>query len=59
MARLVKRPEREEILDFCAEDPIERVFLEDVARQHGAAEAYDYTTALETVAWLLVFVVGL
>jgi ribosomal protein S18 acetylase RimI-like enzyme len=33
MARLVKRPEREEILAFCAEDPIERVFLADVARR--------------------------
>jgi uncharacterized protein len=33
MARLVKRPLLEEILEFCAEDPIERVFLEDVARR--------------------------
>ncbi|MEO8290658.1 MAG: GNAT family N-acetyltransferase [Gaiellaceae bacterium] len=33
MARLVKRPPLEQILDFCAEDPIERVFLEDVARR--------------------------
>jgi uncharacterized protein len=33
MARLVKRPDLEEILAFCAEDPIERVFLEDVARR--------------------------
>ncbi|HEY3069464.1 MAG TPA: GNAT family N-acetyltransferase [Gaiellaceae bacterium] len=33
MARLVKRPERDEILAFCAEDPIERVFLADVARR--------------------------
>jgi uncharacterized protein len=31
MARLVKRPELGEILAFCAEDPVERVFLEDVA----------------------------
>jgi RimJ/RimL family protein N-acetyltransferase len=31
MARLVKRPQLDEILAFCAEDPIERVFLEDVA----------------------------
>lgn len=31
MARLVKRPDREEILAFCDEDPIERVFLADVA----------------------------
>jgi len=33
MSRLVKRPEREDILDFCAEEPIERVFLADVARR--------------------------
>jgi GNAT superfamily N-acetyltransferase len=33
MARLVKRPQLEEILAFCAEDPIERVFLADVARR--------------------------
>jgi len=39
MARLVKRPRLvpypglDEILAFCAEDPIERVFLEDVARR--------------------------
>src|SRR5262249_52942171 len=26
-------PDLEQILDFCAEDPIERVFLEDVARR--------------------------
>jgi uncharacterized protein len=33
MARLVKRPERDELLAFCDEDPIERVFLADVARR--------------------------
>jgi ribosomal protein S18 acetylase RimI-like enzyme len=33
MARLVKRPPLEQILGYCAEDPIERVFLEDVARR--------------------------
>jgi uncharacterized protein len=33
MARLVKRPGRDEILAFCAEDPVERVFLADVARR--------------------------
>jgi ribosomal protein S18 acetylase RimI-like enzyme len=33
MARLVKRPSLDEILAFCAEDPVERVFLEDVARR--------------------------
>src|SRR5215468_4375112 len=26
-------PRREQILRFCAEDPVERVFLEDVARR--------------------------
>jgi hypothetical protein len=33
MSRLVKRPDPDEILRFCAEDPVERVFLEDVARR--------------------------
>jgi ribosomal protein S18 acetylase RimI-like enzyme len=33
VARLVKTPSIEEILDYCAEDPVERVFLEDVARR--------------------------
>lgn len=33
MPRLVKRPEQAEILAFCAEEPIERVFLADVARR--------------------------
>jgi ribosomal protein S18 acetylase RimI-like enzyme len=32
MARVVE-PRLEQILDFCAEDPVERVFLEDVARR--------------------------
>ncbi len=32
MARLV-RPELPEVLEFCAEQPVERVFLEDVARR--------------------------
>ena len=32
MAKLVQ-PELEQVLDFCREDPIERVFLEDVARR--------------------------
>jgi uncharacterized protein len=31
--RLVKRPDLEEVLAFCDEDPIERVFLADVARR--------------------------
>lgn len=29
----VVEPTQEQILDFCAEDPVERVFLEDVARR--------------------------
>jgi uncharacterized protein len=33
VARLVRRPELSEVLAFCAEDPVERVFLEDVARR--------------------------
>jgi hypothetical protein len=33
MPRLVKRPSLEEILEFCGRAPIERVFLEDVARR--------------------------
>ena len=33
MTRLVQRPELSQVLAFCAEEPIERVFLEDVARR--------------------------
>jgi ribosomal protein S18 acetylase RimI-like enzyme len=33
MARLVKRPRLPQILAYCSEEPIERVFLEDVARR--------------------------
>jgi ribosomal protein S18 acetylase RimI-like enzyme len=33
VARIVKRPSLEDILGFCAEEPVERVFLEDVARR--------------------------
>jgi uncharacterized protein len=33
MARLVRGPELADVLAFCAEDPVERVFLEDVARR--------------------------
>ena len=33
MARVVERPALEWVLAFCAEDPVERVFLEDVARR--------------------------
>ena len=32
MAHIVEPP-LEQILEFCAEDPVERVFLEDVARR--------------------------
>ncbi|MCA1657465.1 MAG: DUF4081 domain-containing protein, partial [Actinobacteria bacterium] len=33
MARLIKGPDLGAILGFCDEDPVERVFLEDVARR--------------------------
>jgi uncharacterized protein len=33
MARLIKRPDLDDVLAFCDEDPIERVFLADVARR--------------------------
>src|SRR5262245_30553712 len=33
MPRLVKRPRLSQVLAYCAGDPIERVFLEDVARR--------------------------
>jgi uncharacterized protein len=33
MPRLVRRPDLRKILAFCAEAPVERVFLEDVARR--------------------------
>jgi ribosomal protein S18 acetylase RimI-like enzyme len=33
MARLVKRPRLSQVLAYCAGDPVERVFLEDVARR--------------------------
>jgi ribosomal protein S18 acetylase RimI-like enzyme len=33
MARVVERPALEWVLAFCARDPVERVFLEDVARR--------------------------
>ena len=31
--KTLNEPALDQILDFCAEDPIERVFLEDVARR--------------------------
>ena len=49
MRKKVVEPDREQILRFCAEDPVERVFLEDMARRglgrfagvvaHGELEA--------------------
>ena len=33
MSEKLREPTLDEILDFCAEDPVERVFLEDVARR--------------------------
>jgi ribosomal protein S18 acetylase RimI-like enzyme len=33
MADRVVTPQLEQILDFCAQDPVERVFLEDIARR--------------------------
>ena len=33
MPRVVDRPDFDRILAFCAEDPVERVFLEDIARR--------------------------
>jgi uncharacterized protein len=33
MARVVERPALDWVLEFCARDPVERVFLEDVARR--------------------------
>ena len=42
-------PTREQVLEFCARQPIERVFLEDVARrglgQFAAAEGADGSLA--------------
>ncbi len=43
----VIEPTEPQVLEFCARDPVERVFLEDVARRRlgrfGAIEAYDGT----------------
>ena len=33
MARIVEDPPLSAVLEFCAEDPVERVFLEDIARR--------------------------
>lgn len=33
MARLIEDPPLSAVLEFCAEDPVERVFLEDIARR--------------------------
>src|SRR6476619_6102964 len=37
-ARLVE-PSTEQILSYCADDPVERVFLEDVARRESGRRA--------------------
>jgi uncharacterized protein len=42
-------PKREQILRFCAEDPVERVFLEDVARR-GSGRFVGLTVERELVA---------
>ena len=47
----VLEPSREQVLEFCARDPIERVFLEDVARRglgrfYGVEDASGALTAL-------------
>ncbi len=50
MARLVPRPELSDVLAFCAEDPVERVFLEDVARRGlGRFAALEEDGRLEAV----------
>jgi hypothetical protein len=42
----VIEPTTEQILAYCAEDPVERVFLEDVARRgHGRFAGLSATTA--------------
>ena len=50
MRRVLERPSLEVILRFCAEDPVERVFLEDIARRglgkFYAVEAKGRITAL-------------
>ena len=58
MARLVKRPRLSQVLAFCAGDPIERVFLEDVARRGlgrfaGLREAGQLTSLLHLGANLV------
>ena len=58
MARLVKRPRLSHVLAFCAGDPIERVFLEDVARRGlgrfaGLREAGQLTALLHLGANLV------
>jgi ribosomal protein S18 acetylase RimI-like enzyme len=46
----LKEPQLEEILAFCAEDPVERVFLEDVARRGlGRFTALERTGRLEAL----------
>src|SRR5947199_8433371 len=47
----LKEPELDQVLAFCAEDPVERVFLEDVARRglgrfFAVADGADKLTSL-------------
>jgi ribosomal protein S18 acetylase RimI-like enzyme len=54
----VRVPSLEELLDFCARDPVERVFLEDVARRGlGQFLALDGETGIDAVCHLGVNVV--
>src|SRR6266540_7358645 len=44
-------PDRRALLDFCAEDPIERVFIEDLVRRGGGRlSAYGDGGRIEAVA---------
>ena len=46
---MIGEPTREQVLEFCSREPVERVFLEDVARRglgrFAAAERADGTLA--------------
>jgi len=43
----LKEPELDEILAFCAEDPVERVFLEDIASPHWRVTAVSPRFAMQ------------
>ena len=46
MAATISDPPLASVLEFCAEDPVERVFLEDVARRGlGRFEAVEASEA--------------